>query len=79
MDQRPRLLPWEPAVAARQDFPITEYQPVYFVADSLQDAKDRMRNYCEALPRPFHARYNPATEAVWVDRAVRRSEQAADG
>ena len=64
--------PWRPEIAAEQPFPITEYQPLYFVADSLQDAKARMRDFCEALPRPFHARYNAATESVWVDRAVRR-------
>ncbi len=63
---------WDPAVAALQAYPVTEYQPVYFVAESLQDAKIRMRGFCESLPRPFYARYHPATESVWVDRAVRR-------
>ena len=63
---------WLPAHAAKQDYPVTEYQPRYFVAESLQDAKARMRAFCESLPRPFYARYNPATESIWVDRAVRR-------
>ena len=63
---------WDPAVAALQAYPVTQYQPVYFVAESLQDAKIRMRGFCESLPRPFYARYHPATESVWVDRAVRR-------
>ena len=63
---------WDPAIAALQEYPVTEYQPVYFVAESLQDAKIRMRGFCESLPRPFYARYHPATESVWVDRAVRR-------
>ena len=67
-----RFAPWEPDTAAQQTYPVTEYQPVYFVAESLQDAKVRMRTYCEALPRPFYARYNSATESIWVDRAVRR-------
>ena len=64
--------PWEPAVAADQTFPITEYQPVYFVAPSLQDAKTKMAQFCRDLPRPFYARYNAVTEQIWVDRAVRR-------
>ncbi len=63
---------WDPDTAARQAYPVTEYQPIYFVAESLQDAKVRMRTYCESLPRPFYARYNPATDSIWVDRAVRR-------
>lgn len=69
----PRLLNWEPAEAAATSFPITEYQDTYFVARSLQDAKARMREHCRHLPRPFYARFNPVTEQIWVDRAVRRA------
>ncbi len=69
---RPEFKPWAPEAAAEQDYPITDYQPVYFVAESLQDAKSRMREFCRNLTRPFYARYNPATERIWVDRAVRR-------
>ncbi len=67
------MKPWQPELAAAQPFPITQYQPLYFVADSLHDAKTRMRTFCATLPRPFYARYNEATESVWVDRAVQRS------
>ena len=70
--------PWQPEVAAERPFPITRYQPLYFVADSLHDAKVRMREFCETLPRPFYARYNAATESIWVDRAVRRCGAGAD-
>jgi len=68
----PEYLDWDPAVAAETEFPITTYQPRYFVAESLADAKDRMRRFCESLPRPFHVRYNTKTRSVSVDRAVRR-------
>ncbi len=70
------LHPWDPAVAALQDYPITEYQPNYFVAQSLQDAKQQMVEYCRALPRPFYARYHAPTQSIWVDRAVRREPLA---
>jgi phenylalanine-4-hydroxylase len=69
---RPTLSPWDPAVAAQQPYPITDYQPAYFVADSMHDARQRMRDYCRNLPRPFYARYVRATQRIWVDRAVRR-------
>src|SRR5690606_23714174 len=72
VDERACLLPWEPAKAAARDYPITEYQPCYFVAESLQDAKARMLECCRTLARPFYARYNPAGDSIWVDRAVRR-------
>ena len=63
---------WAPERAAERCYPITEYQPHYFVAESLFDAKLRMRDFCQTLPRPFYARYNTASESIWVDRAVQR-------
>lgn len=68
----PELLDWEPEIAAERPFPITEYQGTYFVARSLQEAKERMRAHCRDLPRPFYARFNTTTQQIWVDRAVRR-------
>lgn len=68
----PKVFPWAPSEAAEQDFPITDYQPLYFAADSLHDAKQQMRTFCRELPRPFYARFNPTTERIWVDRAVKR-------
>jgi phenylalanine-4-hydroxylase len=77
-DQKPQLKPWDPEVAAYQAFPITTYQPVYFLADSLQDAKMRMRRFCEDLPRPFFALHNAQTDTVYIDRPVRRTKGAPD-
>lgn len=67
----PKYLPWQPEVASVQEFPITTYQPVYFVADSLQDAKEAMRQYCEAIQKPFFAHYDYQTESVYPDRPVK--------
>ena len=72
LDSGAKFVDWDPRAAARQRYPVTEYQRVYFVAESLADARNRMRTFCEALPRQFYARYNPATDSIWVDRAVRR-------
>lgn len=65
---------WDPTVASTTSYPITTYQPTYFVAANLNDAKQRMRVYCENLPRKFYARYNPLTCSIWVDRAIRSQE-----
>lgn len=73
-DQVPTILPWDPEVASRQEFPITTYQPTYFLAESLQDAKHRMRQFCEDLPRPFFAMHNEQTNTVHIDRPVRRAK-----
>jgi phenylalanine-4-hydroxylase len=69
---KPVLESWRPSVAADQDYPITEYQPRYFVADSLQDGKSQMQDFARNLQRPFYARFNPTTHRIWVDRAVSR-------
>jgi len=74
----PQIEPWIPEQAADQDFPITDYQPLYFAASSLQDAKQQMREFCRNLSRPFYARFNPATDGIWVDRAVTRAPANAD-
>jgi phenylalanine-4-hydroxylase len=74
VDMFPTYLPWEPDVAASQEYPITTYQPTYFVADSLSDAKERMRQFADSLSRPFRVRYDPYSQSVPVDRAVKRGE-----
>jgi phenylalanine-4-hydroxylase len=70
----PELRPWDPEVASKQEFPITSYQPVYFVAESLMDAKIKMRQYCEDLPRPFFALHNEQTDTIHIDRPVQRTK-----
>ena len=68
-----QYLPWAPADAASREFPITTYQDTYYVADSLASARDLMREFAVALPRPFYARHNPVSDTIWVDRAVHRT------
>ena len=76
----PEYRPWDPAKAASQAYPITRYQPVYYVADSLADAKVRMRDFCERkLTRRFLVTYDPATQSVAADRAIIRGRGSAPG
>jgi phenylalanine-4-hydroxylase len=77
--ERPIIKPWDPSAASMQEFPITKYQPLYFLAQSLHDAKVQMRCYCENLPRPFFAQHNPHTETVYIDRPVRRTMARPEG
>ena len=70
----PTYLPWNPELAAQTDYPITTYQPQYFVAESLLDAKEQLMDFSKTLNKPFYARYNSLTSSIWVDRAVKRGE-----
>lgn len=74
-DHFPEYRKWDPFEACKQDYPITTYQPIYYVADSLVDARERMREFCEDLKKPFHARYNPYGQTIVLDRAVQREEK----
>ena len=64
--------PWDPEAAAREPYPLTDLQPCYLVADSLQGARKKLQGFCASFYRPFHARYDATSKLVWVDRAVRR-------
>ncbi|RKP24770.1 putative phenylalanine hydroxylase [Syncephalis pseudoplumigaleata] len=66
LSDKPERRPFEPSKVALQKYPITEYQPVYFVADSFKDAKDKVRAFAASLKRPFSVRYNPYTESIEV-------------
>lgn len=70
-DKKPFYVPWNPAKASATDYPVTEFQPLYFVAENLNDAKVRMRDYCHKLTRPFYARYDQNSQRIWVDRALK--------
>lgn len=63
---KPEMKPFEPAVTGEQKYPITQYQPVYYVAESFQHAQKKVREYALSIPRPFTVRYNPYTQSVEI-------------
>ena len=64
MSGKPEILPFDPVVAGSRKYPITEYQPVYFLADSFADAQAKLHEYATTIPRPGVFRYNPYTESI---------------
>lgn len=42
LSSEPELRPFDPPKTALQDYPITQYQPIYYVAESFEDAKEKM-------------------------------------
>ncbi|CAM2097833.1 phenylalanine-4-hydroxylase [Caretta caretta] len=51
---------------AVQKYPVTEFQPVYYVAESFKNAKEKVRRFASTIPRPFSVRYNPYTQRIEV-------------
>ncbi|VDL86280.1 unnamed protein product [Nippostrongylus brasiliensis] len=51
-----------------QKYEDSDYQPLYFVARSIQDALVKLREYAKSLERPFSVIYDPFTRSVEVIR-----------
>lgn len=69
---RPTILAFDPDVTSKMEYPITTYQPTYFCASSMADAKLRMSQFCDSLSRPFFPQYDSLTESIRVTKAVKR-------
>ncbi|KAJ1740176.1 hypothetical protein LPJ68_004006 [Coemansia sp. RSA 1086] len=57
---------FDPSEVANQTYPLTEYQPLYFIADSFRDATSQLRDFGMTIKRPFQIRYDPHTETVQI-------------
>uniref|UniRef100_A0A914ZVH1 phenylalanine 4-monooxygenase n=1 Tax=Parascaris univalens TaxID=6257 RepID=A0A914ZVH1_PARUN len=75
LSDEPEIEHFDPAVTSLTNYPITEYQPKYFLAKSFADAKAKLTSWAALIPRPFQLRYNPYTQRIEIlDRisSVRR-------
>ena len=43
ISDKPSIMPFDPFRASVQPYPITSYQPTYFLAESFKDAKEKLR------------------------------------
>ncbi|XP_045443541.1 phenylalanine-4-hydroxylase isoform X1 [Pipistrellus kuhlii] len=66
LSDKPIRLPLELEKTAIQEYTITEFQPLYYVAESFNDAKEKVRNFAATIPRPFSVRYDPYTQRIEV-------------
>ncbi|XP_077121741.1 phenylalanine-4-hydroxylase isoform X2 [Ranitomeya variabilis] len=78
LTEKPELKPFEPEKTALQKYPITEFQPIYFIAESFEDAKEKVRKFAATIPRPFSVRYNPYTQSIEVLDNVQQLKNLAD-
>merc|ERR1712142_556551 len=61
---KPEIREFEPSVTGEQTYPITEYQPIYYVTNSFEDAQRKMREFANTIPRNFVARYDAYTQRI---------------
>jgi len=66
VSDKPEHKPFEPSKIVTTKYPITEYQPIYFIAESFQAAQQSLAEFAKSLARPFGVRYNPYTQSIEV-------------
>lgn len=66
LSDKPEHRAFDPATTALQSYQDQEYQPVYFVAESIEDMKEKFRRWVSQMSRPFEVRFNPHTGRVEV-------------
>ncbi|XP_077119018.1 tyrosine 3-monooxygenase-like [Ranitomeya variabilis] len=66
LSNKPELKPFDPEVTAIQSYQDNSFQPVYFVSESFQDSKVKLRQYAVKMVKPFYLRYDPFTCSVEI-------------
>lgn len=66
LSDKPEVVPFDPAVCCITKYPITEYQPKYFLAESFASAKNKLKSWASTINRPFQIRYNAYTQRVEI-------------
>ncbi|XP_014245581.1 tyrosine 3-monooxygenase [Cimex lectularius] len=72
ISDKPEHRAFDPCTTAVQPYQDQEYQPIYYVAESFEDAKEKFRRWVSTMSRPFEVRYNPHTEQVEILDSVDR-------
>nr|CAD7593121.1 unnamed protein product [Timema genevievae] len=75
ISDKPEHRAFEPAKTAIQPYQDQEYQPIYYVAESFEDAKEKFRKWVSTgMTRTYEVRYNPHTQRIEVLDSVDRLE-----
>ncbi|KAG5845750.1 tyrosine hydroxylase 2 [Anguilla rostrata] len=66
LSNEPEYKPFNAEEAAVQPYQDQTYQPVYFVSESFEDAKAKLRRYSLTIQKAFSVRYDPFTCSMEV-------------
>ncbi|KFV44897.1 Tryptophan 5-hydroxylase 2, partial [Tyto alba] len=53
---------------------ITTFQEAYFVSESFEEAKEKMRDFAKSINRPFSVYFNPYTQSIEILKDTRSIE-----
>jgi len=66
LTEKPEVREFDPFVTGKQPFPITEYQPIYYITDSFESMAEKTRAFAASTGRAFSVQYNEHTKEVEV-------------
>ncbi|XP_073506775.1 tyrosine 3-monooxygenase-like [Phyllobates terribilis] len=66
LSNKPELKPFDPEVTAIQPYQDNSFQSVYFVSESFEDSKVKLRQYAVNMIKPFYLWYDPFTCSVEI-------------
>eukprot|EP00162_Nutomonas_longa_P005592 comp16247_c0_seq1/m.25751 comp16247_c0_seq1/g.25751 ORF comp16247_c0_seq1/g.25751 comp16247_c0_seq1/m.25751 type:complete len:318 (+) comp16247_c0_seq1:134-1087(+) len=66
LSDKPKLAPFDPFVTCNTEYPITTFQPLYFVSESFAESQQKMKEFSKTLKRPFSVAYDPYAQSVIV-------------
>ncbi|KAM4748829.1 tyrosine 3-monooxygenase-like [Rhinophrynus dorsalis] len=76
LSNKPELRPFDPEVTAVQPYQDNSFQSMYFVSESFEDSKDKLRQYAMKLKKPFAIRYDPYTCSVEVVDSLEKTKRS---
>lgn len=79
LSNKPTILNFDPEITAVQKYQDLEYQDTYFLAESFEDAKEKLRQYVSKSGfRPFEVVYDPYRQRVVVLDSPKKLVKLAD-
>ncbi|XP_048869362.1 tyrosine hydroxylase 2 isoform X1 [Brienomyrus brachyistius] len=76
LSNEPEYRPFTPEECAVQPYQDQTYQPVYFVSESFEDAKMKLRQFSSTIHKAYSVRYDPFTCTVEVLDQPRKIQEA---
>ena len=49
--KKPKYLEWDTEKVCNTAFPITEYQPIYFISENLENVRDKISKFCKSIKK----------------------------
>lgn len=78
LTDKPERRPFDPEKAAVQKYQDQDYQELYFVADSFEEARSQLKQYVyNKLPRKFEVMYDPYTQSIRVLDSLEKIDLAS--